>query len=476
MTFAFMDSVVNRFADSWIVGQAQPIYSAKALYDYSRQTDEELSFTEDATVQVYDTTDPDWTLVGLNGEYGFAPAIYIESASAGHHDAQAEEAAPPPMPARPQSQRLASPEPIHEPEEEDDDDPLDSPAQNPARALAGIIAQKTGERQAAPAERSLASPPLPARPQYTPEESEDEAPPPMPSRPVSHAQSSRSTSRAVPGEYDDDDHGLASPRGFHLYNIHEMISHMGKNKKMPTTLGINAGRGIISISPEKSRDGPQQEWTAEKLTHYSIEGKHVFIELVRPSKSLDLHAGAKDTAKEIVSALGDLAGAVRQEGLREVIAAGTGGTGQKKGTMLYDFMAQGDDEVTVASGDEVIVLDDAKSEEWWMVRRLKNGKEGVVPSSYVEVTGTLPTASSSYTGVNAGRSVVEQNRLEEERITKEGAERDRQRRKQEDARAQEVGPGVNLPARGSSKRDEKTESKSSKPSECRSVSKYKIMS
>jgi len=186
---------------------------------------------------------------------------------------------------------------------------------------------------------------------------------------------------------------------------------------MPTTLGINIATGTIFISPED--DGDVQEWTAEKLTHYSIEGKHVFIDLVRPSKSIDFHAGAKDTAREIVSALGEISGAYRAEGLREVIAAGTGGGGsQKKGTILYDFMAQGDDEVTVGVGDEVAVLDDTKSEEWWMVRRLKNGKEGVVPSSYVEVTGFISSPPAA-NPIESGLSSVERNRLEEARLAKE---------------------------------------------------------
>lgn len=173
--------------------------------------------------------------------------------------------------------------------------------------------------------------------------------------------------------------------------------------------------GIIFISPEG--DDNQQEWTAEKLTHYSIEGKHVFVDLVRPSKSIDFHAGAKDTAQEIVAALGEIAGAYKAEGLREVIAAGKGGGGQKKGQILYDFMAQGDDEVTVAVGDEVVVIDDTKSEEWWMVKRMKNGKEGVVPSSYVEVTGFVTQAPPA--GVDSGMSAVERNRLEESRLAKE---------------------------------------------------------
>ena len=226
-----------------------------------------------------------------------------------------------------------------------------------------------------------------------------------------------------------------------MYNINEMVSTMGKSKKLPTTLGLNLATGKILIAPEKSRDGPEQEWTAEKLTHYSIEGKHVFMELVRPSKSIDFHAGAKDTAQEIVALLGEIAGASRAEGLREVLeAAGSRGP-QKKGQILYDFMAQGDDEVTVAVDDEVIIVDNTKSDEWWMVRRLKNGKEGVVPSSYVEITGNAtppPTATST----NTAKSIVEQNRLEEERLAKEALKLS--------AKGSEVDPGVKLPARGSS--------------------------
>jgi hypothetical protein len=258
-----------------------------------------------------------------------------------------------------------------------------------------------------------------------------------------------------------------------MYNISEMVSLMGKKKKMPTTLGINVATGTIFISPEHSEDGPHQEWTADRLTHYSIEGKHVFMDLVRPSKSVDFHAGAKDTAQEIVSFLGEIAGGYRAEGLREVIAAGTGGA-KKKGQILYDFIAQGEDEVSVSVGDEVVILDDAKSEEWWMVRRLRNGKEGVVPSSYIEITGVVSKTEPSFSGVNAGLSAVEQNRLEEARLAKEAA-RKPQRQDSGDTRGGEVGPGMKLPERSSSllasddgnKRSQrqKRESKSSKPSE-----------
>ncbi|KKY16427.1 putative cytoskeleton assembly control protein sla1 [Phaeomoniella chlamydospora] len=408
------------------VEQATPVASAKALYDYSRQTDEEVSFPEDTNLDVYDTSDPDWTLVGVNEDFGFAPSNYIEIG-------EAAQSAPP-----------LEPEPVQTPPSPEPSPPVSS---GPAAALARALGGQNGvpATSSPPAIRSL-----PPRTQYTPEPSEEpeEEPPALPRRPPSEQISPPANAYPSPKEDEStnagvlpsppynravhgDQQGVLSPGGYRMYNISEMVSAMGKRKKMPITLGINMATGLIMLSPEKTRDGATQEWPADQLTHYSIEGKHIFIELVRPSKSLDLHAGSKETANEIVSVLGELAGAVRGEGIREVIAAANGAPqGQKKGQMLYEFMAQGDDEVTVAVGDEVFILDD-KNEEWWLVRRLKNGKEGVVPSSYVEVSGFIPAPSGSTSGINAGRSTVEQNRLEEERMAKEMARADRKRKEHE---------------------------------------------
>ncbi|RAH83867.1 hypothetical protein BO86DRAFT_308612 [Aspergillus japonicus CBS 114.51] len=437
------------------VEEAQPTHTAKALYDYTRQTDEEVSFSEDADLIVYDTSDPDWTLVGVNGDFGFAPANYIEIVDdAGH-------AAAPSAPSHVPDEYEPEPEYEHEPEpapptlpqrpvvtadevnEARAPSPIDT-VQNPAAAaIANILHQQHASPVESEPPRTVPPPPQPARPTYEPEEDyrrEPSPPPPaLPQRPPSEFISSpvRVESPREPVQprhvslrsneseghvkesppYNRVGHPTPrSPSGYHIYTINEMVEVMGKRKKMPTTLGINVATGTIFISPEE--DGAVQEWTADKLTHYSIEGKHVFVDLIRPSKSIDFHAGAKDTAREIVSALGEISGAYRAEGLREVIAAGTSG-GQKKGQILYDFMAQGDDEVTVAVGDDVIVLDDSKSEEWWMVRRLKNGKEGVVPSSYIEITGTVTAPPPG--GAEPGLSTVEKNRMEEARLTKEAS-------------------------------------------------------
>ncbi|TLD08320.1 uncharacterized protein PgNI_07480 [Pyricularia grisea] len=448
------------------VEEVQPKAHARALFDYTRQSDEELTFPEDAQLAVYDDSDPDWILARYEDDYGFVPSNYIEVQDGAAEEAAAPVPQPPALPAR--SQVDESPEPSP-----GETSPSSSAvtgagaATGAAATLAGVLTAKAASSSAA-ATRS-APPPLalPPRPTYTSEgsDTEDAKSPPLPTRPrepghrsmdqaVVSPQSPPLPQRSVNfAERDDviDNYktptspGL-SPGGFRMYNINEMVSVLGKKKKMPTTLGINLKTGTILIAPERAQDGPSREWTADKMSHYSREGKHVFLDLVRPSKSLDLHAGAKDTAEEIVSVLGELAGAIRAEGLREVIMAGTGQQ-QKKGQVLYDFMAQGDDEVTVAVGDDVIILDDTKSEDWWQVRRVKNGKEGVVPSSYIEVIGTVPIQpTSAASGVNAGKSTVAQNRLEEERLTKEAV-----RAAMKDERRQsEVGPGMRLPERNSS--------------------------
>ncbi|KAM0249192.1 hypothetical protein ACHAQJ_009136 [Trichoderma viride] len=415
------------------VEKAETVGHARAIYEYTRQTDEELSFSEDAVLEVFDTNDEDWILAGLDGEYGFVPANYIEVQNAAPASASSPPAAPV-LPRRPPSQSIAA--------AEDDTPPSDdAPIANPAAALASVMQNRQSTREPLTLrfkepelsdEESIRSPALPSRPrpQSRPYSASIE-PPAKPER--------EQTTESQP-------EGHLIPGGFHMYNINEMVSVMGKKKKMPTTLGINLLTGTILIAPERAQDDPPQEWTADKMTHYSREGKHVFMELVRPSKSIDFHAGAKDTAEEIVASLGELAGAARAEGLREVILAGSQKR-QRKGTVLYDFMAQGEDEVTVAAGDEVAIIDDSRSEDWWQVRRLKNGKEGVVPSSYVEFSGTITppltqSASRATGGQSSAKSTVEQNRLEEMRLTKEVIKASKE--------PQQVGLGMRLPQRGSS--------------------------
>lgn len=390
---------------------------------------------------VYDTSDPDWTLVEVNQDFGFAPSNYIEIVDEAT-PAATSAVPPPPAPEEPPVPSLPS-RPTEAPREEEAPSPT-SPQEAASNPAAAAIADIIHRQHASPVESEPSRPVRPPAASYEPED-EETPPPVLPQRPPSQQvtssineyapepsppprpQYAEVKDRKREGHVQESppyprmgDPAPRSPAGYHMYNVNEMIEVMGKRKKMPTTLGINVATGTIFLSPED--DDNQQEWTADKMTHYSMEGKHVFIDLVRPSKSVDLHAGAKDTAREIVSALSEIFGAYRAEGFREVLAAGSGGGGSKKGHILYDFKAQGEDEVSVEVDDEVIVVDDTKSEEWWMVRRLRNGKEGVVPSSYVEVTGFT---SQQSTGLESGMSAVERNRMDESRMAKDASRKSR---------------------------------------------------
>lgn len=57
--------------------------------------------------------------------------------------------------------------------------------------------------------------------------------------------------------------------------------------------------------------------------------------------------------------------------------------GQEHAVALYDFTADGDDELTVKAGEQLVILE-KDGDEWWKCRNLR-GEEGVVPASYLEV-------------------------------------------------------------------------------------------
>jgi actin cytoskeleton-regulatory complex protein SLA1 len=58
------------------------------------------------------------------------------------------------------------------------------------------------------------------------------------------------------------------------------------------------------------------------------------------------------------------------------------------GSALYDFVADGEDELSVKEGEQLIILDRVSSDEWWKCRNV-HGAEGVVPASYVEVRSVV---------------------------------------------------------------------------------------
>ncbi|KAH6697171.1 BZZ1 protein [Plectosphaerella plurivora] len=83
-------------------------------------------------------------------------------------------------------------------------------------------------------------------------------------------------------------------------------------------------------------------------------------------------------------------------------SAPNGASDKPKGKMLYSFDATGDGELSVAEGRDITVLEPDDGSGWLKVRA--GYKEGIVPSSYVEVSAAPPPVAAvlpQHTGASA---------------------------------------------------------------------------
>lgn len=259
-----------------------------------------------------------------------------------------------------------------------------------------------------------------------------------------------------------------------------------KGKKKKGTLGV--GNGAVFFASEADKT-PVQKWRTLAIHSVSLEkSKHIHIELSDPYPiTLHFHAGSKDNADEIVLKL--KSSKALSEPLREgqssldVSPLDTISKESKKASVhfspaspviipdrtsedeaqeeeeqrvvsdvadaavaLYDFAADGEDELSVAEGEEVVVLE-RDSDEWWKCRNSK-GLEGVVPASYLESSSIStspparirPSKQNEDDELESTRAVVAAEREEAERRQREEDERAAKAREKMEAqeRAQEA--------------------------------------
>jgi len=80
---------------------------------------------------------------------------------------------------------------------------------------------------------------------------------------------------------------------------------------------------------------------------------------------------------------------------------GSGGSNEQKGKMLYAYEANGDEEITVREGKEVVIIE--PDDGGWT--KVKAGhKEGIVPTAYLEILAPAPRPSSIVS--NSGSSMA----------------------------------------------------------------------
>ncbi|EEB91930.1 hypothetical protein MPER_09637, partial [Moniliophthora perniciosa FA553] len=316
------------------VEQADHTSVVKALYDYEASAGGELTIKEDEILLAFDTEE-EWLLVqstAKGGKAGFVPANYVEPHNEGEEESSAaQQVVVPPDPPRPVSTYV-------------------DPAERVANAKANTDDIKT-------------------------------------------------------------------------WSVSEVDK---KGKKLKGTLGV--GNGAVFFASETSK-AAVQKWQTADITNIAIDKKQVTFDVGGTSPtSLHFHAGSKDNAEAIAEKL-ESSKALSTASQSSVTAdtpkeppkkpsvhfspasptiipprepsedgdyeeqeeaQSVNGVGHDDGddddveraTVLYDFTADGEDELTVAEGEQLVVLE-KDGDEWWKCRNQK-GREGVVPASYVE--------------------------------------------------------------------------------------------
>ncbi|KAI0921699.1 hypothetical protein AcV7_008117 [Taiwanofungus camphoratus] len=397
------------------VESAEHTSIVKALYDYEATQSTELNVKEDDVLYVYGKDD-DWLLVRKEldeTQVGYVPANYVEEMTS--------------------------------------EEPSGAAARTEARA---------------PSVSQIVVPPSPPRPVSTY---------------VDPAE--RVAASSAKAQADD----------IQTWAISE-IDKKGKKKK--GTLGVGGGQ-VFFASADKA---PVLKWQTADIQTVKLEkSKHIHIDMGGSEPvNLHFHGGSKDVAEAIVAKLGSSrllsapprASVSAEEELErprssaqkavhfdaaepeiipprepsddeeeeEIHDTATEPAGAEEGeaaVVLYDFTADGEDELSVQEGENLLVLE-RDSDEWWRCRNVA-GSEGVVPASYVElVSGAVDSSAVAEHDEDAAaiaasraakeaeaRAEAERQRKARERAERERAERERKRMEAEQ-RAQAAAAAAEL--------------------------------
>ncbi|CAG8660532.1 5522_t:CDS:2, partial [Acaulospora morrowiae] len=344
----------------------------KALYDYDAQSDEELTFKENDILYLYEKDDPNWFLVKLNDVFGFVPAGFVEEFSPDEDEQPSE--------SQPGKQKSFS-DAISNASEQNGNyvDPLK------------VYARKVAHQKS--------SGPFEVKTWSVSEYSSDKK------------KKKKKGTLSIGGDkiFYASESDKAPVR---QWNINE-LSDVKYEKKRIT----------ISFSGEKAAkfDFNTSKGDAEAI-HNKIQESLARLELPTvkldtPSRSSTHQVQGDDVEYEEA-----YEEAYEEEQEPEVIEDETEEVNEedlpppKYGIALYDFEAQGDDEITIHEGDKLWVIDDVSSKDWWTIR--KGDEEGAVPSSYIEIRGDTDSDNAEE---EKRLKLEEQKRIkqEEERLKKE---------------------------------------------------------
>ncbi|KAF5331711.1 hypothetical protein D9611_007701 [Ephemerocybe angulata] len=416
----------------------------KASYDYAPQSEDEVEIKEDQLLLLVERVDDDWWKVKIKGEsqddegpVGLVPAAYVEQAEHTSlvkvlydYDAAAE------------GELSVKEDDILRVFETEGDWIL---AQSQSEDAAGYVPGNYVE-----ATSGEAAPEPVAAPIVVPE---------SPARPLSNYEDPAVRVQTHKLSADD----------IKTWSVSELDK---KGKKKKGTLGI--GNGSLFFASESDKTAVQKWQTSDVIDASIDKPKHLLVEVGGPNATtLHFHAGSKDNAEEILAKvhsskaiatassspdgssaptaarrippLADstpraankgvhfsesspviipVAPRVEQEEEEEEEEASADG---EVATALYDFKADGEDELSVSEGEQLLILE-RDGDEWWKCRNA-NGTEGVVPAQYLEL-------QDGAGGVAATSSVAASQEEEDDDAAEEEANRLREQEQREAAEKQ----------------------------------------
>ncbi|KIY73779.1 hypothetical protein CYLTODRAFT_386449 [Cylindrobasidium torrendii FP15055 ss-10] len=424
----------------------------KAAYDYIHQSEDEIDLKEDELYFLVEKTDDDWWRVKLKGEgesqaTGLVPAAYVENATpTSTVKALYDYAA-----AAPGELSIAEDEILYVFDTEEEWLLVQSKSDH---GKAGYVPANYVEATSADADVDDA----PAAPSHGIVIPDD------PPRPVSTYVDPADRVAAAKVSADD----------IKTWSVADVDQ---KGKKTKGTLGV--GNGSIFFASESSK-AAVKKWSTSDITHIGVEkSKHVHLDIAGPDPvALHFSTGSKDTADAIVDKLETSRAMALPGGGSDVIpehavddeetdepakrardtrkpsvhfshASPTIIPGdaisddeaddepeavEAHALVLYDFKADGPDELTVEEGERVVILED-DDEDWWKCRNA-NGQIGVIPAQYLEAQGK--GAGANDTDKDAAADAERKAQAKAERDAKKDAERKRAEAEKRAKEAQEA--------------------------------------
>ncbi|KAI9498459.1 hypothetical protein BDB00DRAFT_449648 [Zychaea mexicana] len=370
------------------IDEAEPIGTIEALYDYTAQQDEELSFKENDIMVLYENDDPDWFLAKeKGGTIGLVPSNYIQEVS---NKAVTRSSAHDQLAASATAVETAA--------------ASDSPSQEAQQPSVSVFSAISNSPSIAPAEQS----------------------------------------RAIPHVNDE---AVSWP-------VHEYDVDKKKKKKSKGNLLI--GNGMLCYGSETDKASPVRQFAISDVGNSAHDGKNIHIEISDATRStLDFQASSKSEAKAIISKIDESKSlAISSANAAPAAAHQTPAPAPapvaapvvhepepkaepaepacepRWSIALYDFTAEGPEEISIKENDQVLAVDYVSSEDWWTVE-YQDGRSGIVPATYVQFQEDYEAEMEQN---NAMQRQQEEEQVERQRREAEAAAARQRRLEEEEAR------------------------------------------